>query len=161
MSLLKKCSNCGTTLLSGREDGENIFCSEQCQSWFRFPGFCQTCGGETTEEQLGGCYTFNTIGTKLYHLACKGPTCPTCGSVTQRKWFVILFIPIFPASAEYRVRYVSPNRYVSRKVSKAPVGQAVSKSTDACPRCGIALAGRKECPYCAGALDAQQKVAGR
>ena len=164
MGLLKKCSNCGTSILSGRQVGEHIFCSTVCEKWLAFPGFCKQCGAETSDKSLGGTFTLNLIGTKIYHLGCKGKTCPTCSSETKRMWFVALLIPIFPVSREYRVRYVSPSRYVSRRVVQPGELSAVAPlkalPKDVCPRCGMNLAGRKECPNCAGAREMQAKTAG-
>jgi hypothetical protein len=119
MAILKKCSNCsGVIAFGGTQVGDQIFCSKACVEWAKAPGFCPECTFDTTEKSLTGTFTMNAIGTKLYHLGCSGTKCTKCGSETQRKWFVVLFIPVFPVTAEYRVKYCAPNRWVSRKVTR-------------------------------------------
>jgi len=110
--MFEKCSNCGSRVVWGRRDELGIYCSEQCQSFLHFPGFCQTCADGTTAESAGSTTTLNGIGTRLYG---GGSTCPACASIVQTKFFCLLFIPVIPLG-KYRVRYVSPNRYLSRKL---------------------------------------------
>ena len=119
MAVFKKCGNCGTTIaFGGTELGDKVFCSQQCVDWAKAPGFCQECTFGTTNESLGGTFTMNLIGTKIYALGCSGGKCTKCGSVPMRKWFVALLIPLFPVSAQYRVKYCAPTRWVSRKIAK-------------------------------------------
>ena len=160
MAVFNKCANCGTTSIGGRREGELVFCSKECQSWYHAPGYCQRCMDSTNEKKLGGTFTLNAIGTKLYGLACKGKECPVCHSVPQRMWFVALFIPIFPVSREYRVKYTSPSRYITRQVNRGGTGTSTVAApkvfaTDAtggrkCPECGTVFADAKVCPICAG-----------
>ena len=56
--------------------------------------------------------TLNRIGTRLYG---GGSRCPVCDSIVQNKFFCLFFIPVIPLG-QYRVRYVSPNRYLSRRL---------------------------------------------
>jgi hypothetical protein len=129
MAMFKKCANCNTTIaFGGIQDGEQNFCSRQCQEWAKAPGFCQECTFGTTNEGLGGTFTMNAVGTKIYALGCSGGKCTKCGSVPMRKWFVALFIPLFPVSAQYRVKYCAPTRYVSRKIGKKAEQMAMASS---------------------------------
>lgn len=111
---MANCANCGAKwLIGGVTEGEQRFCSKTCYHFWRHPGFCEQCTTVTTEESLGGTYTINLIfGT---HLMGFGAKCPTCNSQVKRKWFWF-FIPLFPVSAPYRVIYVQPSRWISRKV---------------------------------------------
>lgn len=119
MAILKKCSNCSNTIaFGGKQDGDKIYCSKECHEWAKAPGFCQECRFATTEEGLGGTFTMNAVGTKIYALGCSGGKCTKCGSVPMRKWFVVLFLPVFPVSAQYRVKYTTPRQWVSRKIAK-------------------------------------------
>lgn len=162
MAVFNKCANCGSTSIGGRREGENVFCSKQCQTWFHAPGYCHACMSSTNEKKLGGTFTLNAVGTKLYGLACKGKECPVCHSIPQRMWFVALFIPIFPVSREYRVKYTSPSRYVSRQVNRSMSAVAAAPApkvsiADAsggrkCPDCGTVFADAKSCPVCEGRM---------
>jgi len=126
MAMFKKCGNCGTTIaFGGVQDGERSFCSTQCHEWALAPGYCQECMFATTNESLGGTFTMNLVGTKIYALGCSGSKCTKCGSVPMRKWFVALLIPLFPVSAQYRVKYCAPTRWVSRKIAKKTEGMAM------------------------------------
>ena len=119
MAVFKKCSNCGTRIaFGGTQVGDKVYCSKQCVEWGTAPGFCQECTFATTSEKLGGTYTLNAVGTAIYALGCSGGKCTKCGSVPMRKWFVVLFLPVFPVSAQYRVKYCSPRLWVSRKIAK-------------------------------------------
>ncbi len=159
MAVFNKCANCGSTLIGGRREGELVFCSKQCQEWYHAPGFCEACAKSTNEKHLGGTFTLNLIGTKLYGLACKVKECPVCHSIPQRMWFVVILIPIFPVSREYRVKYMTAARYVSRQVNRTTTtagARARVATVDAsggrkCPECGTVFAAdNKACPVCVG-----------
>jgi RNA polymerase subunit RPABC4/transcription elongation factor Spt4 len=158
MAVFNKCSNCGSTTISGQREGEHVFCSKHCRNWFYAPGYCEACATSTNSKSLGGTFTMNAVGTKLYGLACKGKECPVCHSIPQRMWFVVLFIPIFPVSREYRVKYTTASRYLSRQVNRAgaPATAVRTASVDAsggrkCAGCGTVFASdNKICPVCAG-----------
>src|SRR4051812_36900049 len=122
MAMFNKCANCKTSTIDGRRDGDLYFCTTECQDWFRAPGFCKACMESTTDTALGGTYTMNGIGSHLYALACKGRKCVTCSSVPKRKWFVVIFIPIFPISREFRVKYMTQSRYFGRQVKASDAG---------------------------------------
>lgn len=126
--MFEKCSNCGSRVVWGQRDELGVYCSEQCQSFFHFPGFCQSCADGTTAEDAGSTTTLNGIGTKLYG---SGSRCPVCQSIVQTKFFCLLFIPVIPLG-KYRVRYVSSNRYLSRKLlakSTSPASPATNASS--------------------------------
>ncbi len=110
--MFEKCSNCGSRVVWGPRDELGVYCSKECQNFRHFPGFCQKCADATTAESAGSTTTLNGIGTRLYG---GGLRCPVCSSIVQTKYFCLIFIPIIPLG-KYRVRYVSPNRYLSRKL---------------------------------------------
>ena len=110
--MFEKCTNCSTRVVMGKRDDNGIFCSTVCQSFYRFPGFCNTCTAATTEDSAGSTYTVNGIGTQIY--GGKDP-CRECGSRIQTKWFVVLFIPLIPI-AKYRTKWCRPDQYYSRKL---------------------------------------------
>ena len=119
MAIFKKCSNCGRTIaFGGTEVDDKAYCSKQCYEWAKAPGFCQECTFGTTNESIAGTFTLNAVGTRIYALGCSSGKCTKCGSVPMRKWFVVLFLPLFPVSAQYRVKYCDPRRWLSRKIVK-------------------------------------------
>ena len=48
-----------------------------------------------------------------------GPPCGTCNSQVKRKWLWV-FLPLFPTSGSYRILYVAPGRYLSRRIHGGP-----------------------------------------
>ena len=117
---MKRCANCGNLIVFGKKDGENQYCNEVCLEHHKHPGFCAECVAETTDESPGGTYTMNGVGTRLYGVAAK---CPTCRSVIKRKWFCILFIPVFPLK-KYRIKPVTANRYLGRRILEEKIRDA-------------------------------------
>lgn len=118
--MFEKCTNCTTRVVMGKRDENGIFCSTICQHFYRYPGFCKSCSGSTTDDGAGSTYTVNGIGTKIY--GGKDP-CQECGATIQTKFFVVLFIPLIPLG-KYRMKWCSPTQYISRKVIKnANVGK--------------------------------------
>jgi len=113
--MFEKCTNCQMRVIKGCRDENGVFCSRQCQGWFRHPGYCPACAAATTDEGAGNTHTVNGIGTHLYW---KKRPCPVCGSIVQTKFFCVFFLPLVPLG-RYRVRYVSPGRYLSRKLNPA------------------------------------------
>ena len=113
--MFEKCTNCKTRVVRGRRDDSGIFCSTVCQSFYRYPGFCQTCNTATSDVSAGSTYTVNGVGTKIY--GGKEP-CSECGSTIQTKWFVVLYIPLIPIG-KYRTKWCNPYQYLSRKLVKA------------------------------------------
>jgi len=112
--VMSKCANCGGLLFGGTKEGELRFCSRQCRQYHSHPGFCEQCVHDTTEENVGGTFTVNLVaGTRL--MAWGSDICPRCGARPMRKWFWFL-LPLFPVSAQYRVLYQTPRRYLSRKM---------------------------------------------
>lgn len=113
--MFEKCTNCGITVVQGRRDDKGVFCSQECQSYFHHPGYCQKCLSETMEENAGGLFTFNGIGTRF---AGKKSRCQVCNSVIQTKCICFLFIPLIPLG-KYRVLYVTRYSFHSRKINPA------------------------------------------
>jgi hypothetical protein len=110
--MFEKCANCEVRVVVGRKDEYGTFCSRQCHDNFVHPGFCDVCVSSTTDEPSGRTFTINGIGTLLHG---SGDICPICRSVIQRRFVCIGFIPVIPLS-KYRVKYVAPSRFVSRKL---------------------------------------------
>lgn len=112
--LFGKCANCGSAIIGGPREGENRFCSKECQHYFLKPGYCEQCVADTTAEGMGGTFTVNFLfGTRL--MSWGGESCPRCFSKVMRKWLWIL-IPLIPVSGRYRVLYQTPKRYLSRRL---------------------------------------------
>jgi lipopolysaccharide-induced tumor necrosis factor-alpha factor len=110
--MFEKCVNCGgSVMLQGRRDEYGVFCSWQCQNYYRHRDFCPTCRAETTDEDAGSTTTVNAVGTKLFG---HGDPCPECGSVVQSKCFCVFF-PVIPLG-KYRALYATPTRYYSRRL---------------------------------------------
>jgi hypothetical protein len=110
-----KCSNCGVLRIGGAHEGDEFFCSRKCHEWWCFPSFCNRCVSETTNESIGSTRTFNFIGTHLWQLGYPKHVCPVCKSRVLRAWFVF-FLPLYPISGKYRVKFTCPNQYISRKL---------------------------------------------
>ncbi len=113
--MFEKCINCGTHAIVSIRAGGGTFCSKQCRDYYQHPDYCRACMAGTTQESAGGTTTVNGVGTKLY--GSKSP-CPQCGSIIQTKFFCFLLIPVIPLG-KYRVKWVSPRRYLSRKLNPA------------------------------------------
>jgi hypothetical protein len=95
-------------------DKFGIFCSMECRNNRAHPGFCNACVAATTPTSAGSNYSFNGIGAVF--LGAKEP-CKTCGSMVRSQWFCVFFIPLFRVG-KFRVKYVAPNRYLSRELSR-------------------------------------------
>jgi rRNA maturation protein Nop10 len=111
--MFEKCTNCGGRVLKGFRDERGLFCSPECQSFAAHPGFCPACLAVTTDKSSGGTYTLNGIGTTLYGQ--KDP-CTVCGAVTKTHWVTLVFVPAIPLG-KYRVKYIQPHRFLSRKLA--------------------------------------------
>ncbi len=98
-------------MMGGKTDGENRFCSNECLTNFKHPGFCQYCVSETTNEPSGNLRTFNGIGLRFYG---SKNECPVCYSRVKKKWFCIIFIPVVPL-ASFRVKHNTRRIFFSRK----------------------------------------------
>ncbi|MEV4670780.1 MULTISPECIES: tetratricopeptide repeat protein [Actinomadura] len=66
----------------------------------RVPRFCEQCTDETIAWPAPGTATVNGFGTTLFGEA---DPCPRCGSVVKRLYFCVLWIPIWPMAARFRV----------------------------------------------------------
>jgi hypothetical protein len=111
-----RCSNCGCVRIGGRHKGDRFFCSKECYEWGTFPGFCGKCLSETTIGSLGGTARVNGIGTTLWQSWYRKHVCPDCKSRVLRMWFSVFFLPVYPVSEKYRVKFMAPRRHVSRKL---------------------------------------------
>lgn len=87
-----------------------------CRNNVAHPGFCRECIAATSPASAGGNFLFNGIGTTFYG---SRDWCKTCGSAVQSKWMCIFFVPI-GRIGKFRVKYVSPNRYLSRQLAATP-----------------------------------------
>ena len=114
--MFEKCANCGARVIRGVTDERGTYCSAACRSYAAYPGFCDQCRAASTEVSSGGTATVNGIGTKLYG---SGDPCPTCSAVTKRLFFCFVYIPLIPMG-KYRVKYVTPARFFSRKIAPRP-----------------------------------------
>lgn len=115
--MFERCDNCGNRiLLNAREDRQGVYCSRECQSYYRQPYFCRACIEETSDVSAGSTTTVNGVGTTLYGSASR---CPDCDSIIQTKWVCFIFLPIIPLG-RYRVLYASPTQYLSRQVGGRP-----------------------------------------
>lgn len=85
-------------------------------------GFCSSCVATTADDSAGS-ITVNGIGNILYG---SGDLCETCGSVVKTQWLCFLFIPIFPLGT-FRIKYVAPERYISRRVRNEREWKAIAK----------------------------------
>jgi hypothetical protein len=144
--MIEKCHNCRRRIFGqGVRDKFGIFCSMVCRNNVAHPGFCKTCIAATAPISAGDNFRINGIGNAFFNS--KDP-CGTCGSVVETLWFCLFFIPIVP-SGKFRVKYVAPNRYLSRKLPQKPSGQVQSGvrnltqsprlPSNWCSRCGASI----------------------
>ena len=113
---MARCAYCEQLILvGGTASGERRFCNARCESRFlalqQQPGFCAGCIASTLDESAGGTFVLNGFGTRMYGSA---ERCTQCASVRQTKFVTALFVPVFPLGS-YRVKYIGPRRYLSRK----------------------------------------------
>jgi len=124
--MFERCHNCGRRVFNGVRDKFGIFCSMVCRNNVAHPGFCNACVAATTPASAGSNIRVNGIGAVFYSTT---DPCKTCGSAVQSQWFCVFFIPVFRVG-RFRVKYVAPNRYLSRKLPgkpKAPPSLAAHK----------------------------------
>ena len=103
-----------------KKEGEFHFCSNQCLTNYKHPGFCPECVAETGDEPAGNTRTIRGIGLRLYG---NKASCPTCYSTIRRKFFCVVFIPVIPFK-RYRVKYTAPTRYLSREIKPEQMRQS-------------------------------------
>ena len=113
---MTRCAHCeGLILFGGVEANDQTYCNGWCLASAKTlpvpQGYCPACTAATTDTSAGGTFMMNGIGTRL--VGAREP-CPRCGSIGQRKFLTFVYLPIVPLSA-YRVKYVGPKRYLSRK----------------------------------------------
>lgn len=111
--MFENCVNCNTKVLKGIETERGVFCSGECRDNVAHPGFCAACTAMSTDKTSGGTFTLNGIGTKLYG---SKDRCSTCGAMTQTHWITLVYLPVIPLG-KYRVKKVTPGRYLSRKLA--------------------------------------------
>jgi len=122
--MFEKCQNCGRLVLGRVRDKFGIFCSIVCRNNVAHPGFCNECVAASTPTSAGSNVTVNGIGSTFYG---NSHWCKTCGSVVKRQWVCFLFIPIVPLG-KFRVKYVAPNRYLSRMLREASEWKKLAES---------------------------------
>src|SRR4030095_9787218 len=128
--MFARCQNCGRVVFGGGvRDKLDIFCSTVCRNNVAHPGFCNACIAASTPTPAGGNVTVNGIGSTFYG---SSNACKTCGSVVQRQWFCCFFIPLIRLG-KFRVKYVAPNRYLSRKLPGKPKAPALAAAPHAPP----------------------------
>jgi hypothetical protein len=106
-----------------------------------YPSFCKACIDASTPVSSDHNITWNGVGGMFYG---SRDRCPTCGSVVQSQWFCILFIPVFRVG-RYRVKYVAPNRYLSRELPSARKRNP-RRRRFSCQYCGCLGFHREDCP---------------
>ncbi len=142
-AMFEKCHNCGRRVFGGGvRDQLGIFCSTVCINNAAHPGFCKACIAASTPVSSGHNISFNGLGGMFYG---SRDQCPTCGSIVQSQWFCILFIPIFRIG-KYRVKYVAPNRYLSRELPGTRKSETKRQPKFSCPMCGCLGFHREDCP---------------
>jgi hypothetical protein len=125
--MFAKCQNCGRRVFGRPSPNEpGIFCSTRCRNNFMDPGFCGACVAATTPTPAGSSIRINGIGAGFYF---GRDWCKTCGSVVQSQWFCVLFIPLVPMG-KFRVKYVTPNRFLSRTVPSDREWQHIAKNLE-------------------------------
>jgi hypothetical protein len=118
-----KCQNCGRLLFGGGvRDKLGVFCSNVCRNNVAHPGFCNACIAASAPTPAGGNVTVNGVGSTFYG---SSDPCKTCGSVVQTQWFCFFFIPL-ARLGKFRVKYVAPNRYLSRMARRESEWQAIA-----------------------------------
>jgi hypothetical protein len=114
--MFERCHNCGQRVFKGVRDNFGIFCSMVCRNNVAHPGFCNACVAATTPTSAGSNVSVNGIGAVFYSAS---DFCKTCGSAIRSQWLCVFFIPVFRLG-RFRVKYVAPNRYLSRKLAGKP-----------------------------------------
>ncbi len=109
---MKKCSNCGTLLITGISHGDKIYCSKECEYEMEgHAGFCPRCIMETTSEDTGDLYSGRFKQQELKKLSknlglfikdVTNTKCPICGSEVEELIFSYLNFIMF-ARGKYRV----------------------------------------------------------
>ncbi len=110
--MFEKCLSCGDRVFFTVKDQAGTFCSKRCRDYFFYPRFCQECIQSTADQSSGGTFTLNFIGTTFF---LEKDRCLVCGSVVRWLVFSVLLVPLIPLG-KYRVKYVSRDRFWSRKV---------------------------------------------
>ena len=138
-----RCDNCGRKALAEFRNKSGAYCSAECRDYVAYPGFCKVCADSSTPISAGHNITFNGMGGMFYGTSDR---CETCGSVLRSQWFCLLFVPIFRVG-RYRVKYVAPNRYLSRELPRAAKNRARKARhwMPTCPICGCLGFHREDC----------------
>ena len=114
ITMFERCQNCKSRVLFGHRDVTGIFCSTACRDYYKHPGFCEVCLEQTIEIRTGDIGTFNGVGTSFYG---RKDVCPRCGSAIRTLFGCFLFVPVVP-QGEFRVKYVAPRRFISRRIRR-------------------------------------------
>ncbi len=114
------CRNCGGKIVFGViRDKLGTFCSTACHDNFAHPGFCNSCIAATTPASANDNIKVIPFGFGFGFYGAEADRCNTCASVVRGQWLCILFIPVFRVG-KFRVKYVAPNRFLSRELPKQP-----------------------------------------
>jgi hypothetical protein len=101
------CERCRQLILFGGVHFRGAHCLQVAHG---SSGFCPLCIGRTTDKGPGRTGTINGVGSTLIP---NGEPCPACYSVSYRKWYVFLFIPVIPGKT-YLTIWPESHRYVGR-----------------------------------------------
>ena len=129
------CTNCRTLILfGGHRDAGGVFCSWQCRSWYwqvqlDLPPFCDHCLAETSDQSSGSTYSINGVGTSLFG---REQPCPQCNSAVRTKCACLFFIPLIPLG-KYRVKFSTPQQFISRKLVRRLPRLPMTQSPFAAP----------------------------
>ena len=132
--MFESCTNCRTLILfGGQRNASGVFCSWQCRSWnwqvqLDLPPFCDHCLAETSDQSSGSTYSINGVGTSLFGW---DQPCPQCSSAVRTKCACLFFIPLVPLG-KYRVKFSTPQQFISRKIERRlprlPPGAVTTRS---------------------------------
>jgi hypothetical protein len=129
-----KCRFCGEWLEPTEPDSARKLTTARCvlpppilpqrppippQEGIMHPGFCNSCIAATTRASANDNLMVIPFGFGFGFYGPKADRCNTCASVVRSQWLCILLIPVFRVG-KYRVKYVAPNRFLSRELLKKP-----------------------------------------
>jgi len=113
---MNRCAVCNRRVIfGGRTAGGAAFCSNYCFTYSEMPGFCGKCSSATTDVSPGNTIIGGLFGSLLVGVADR---CATCHSIVQRKWYLLLGIPVWRGK-RYRLIYTSHTNYVGRQFKEA------------------------------------------
>jgi len=121
-AFLKRCTHCRVfaVTLPHRDKLGRTYCSDACMQWWGDGprSFCEKCSFETDPQASATLYSFHLVGTTFVG---KTAPCGDCRSVVRRVWLTVFYLPVVPLR-RYRVIQVSPEAFLSRRLSGAAIG---------------------------------------